>query len=84
MFHKLCISFIKFELLILNFLSINYLVFRFFKTFFVILIKSLIFNPHSISAFGFCEYGDPESALRAMRLLHDYELGEKKLVVCKY
>ncbi|XP_035228240.1 RNA-binding protein 25-like isoform X2 [Stegodyphus dumicola] len=34
-----------------------------------------------LQAFGFCEYGDPESALRAMRLLHDYELGEKKLVV---
>ncbi|GIY06696.1 hypothetical protein CDAR_578031 [Caerostris darwini] len=34
-----------------------------------------------LQAFGFCEYGDPESALRAMRLLHDYELGDKKLVV---
>ncbi|GFY67867.1 RNA-binding protein 25 [Trichonephila inaurata madagascariensis] len=34
-----------------------------------------------LQAFGFCEYGDPESALRAMRLLHDYEIGDKKLVV---
>ncbi|XP_055943656.1 RNA-binding protein 25-like isoform X2 [Argiope bruennichi] len=34
-----------------------------------------------LQAFGFCEYGDPESALRAMRILHDYELGDRKLVV---
>ncbi|KAF8778396.1 RNA-binding protein 25 like protein [Argiope bruennichi] len=33
-----------------------------------------------LQAFGFCEYGDPESALRAMRILHDYELGDRKLV----
>lgn len=32
-------------------------------------------------AFGFCEYGDPESTLRALRLLHDFKLGEKSLVV---
>lgn len=33
------------------------------------------------SAFGFCEYSTPEAALRAIRLLHDLDIGEKKLVV---
>jgi len=33
------------------------------------------------SAFGFCEYKDPESALRAIHILHDYKLGDKKLLV---
>lgn len=32
-------------------------------------------------AFGFCEFGNPDAALRAIRLLHDYEIAEKKLVV---
>ena len=31
--------------------------------------------------FGFCEYGDPESTLRALRILHDFKLGDKNLVV---
>lgn len=35
----------------------------------------------SFPAFGFCEYSNPESALRAIRLLHDLEIGDKKLVV---
>ncbi|XP_023231414.1 RNA-binding protein 25-like [Centruroides sculpturatus] len=35
----------------------------------------------SMSSFGFCEYGDPESGLRAIRLLHDWQIGDKKLVV---
>ena len=34
-----------------------------------------------LTAFGFCEYSNPDSALRAIRLLHDLEIGEKKLVV---
>ncbi|XP_067119805.1 RNA-binding protein 25 isoform X2 [Centruroides vittatus] len=34
-----------------------------------------------LQAFGFCEYGDPESGLRAIRLLHDWQIGDKKLVV---
>lgn len=34
-----------------------------------------------VQAFGFCEYGSPDSGLRAIRLLHDMELGGKKLVV---
>ena len=34
-----------------------------------------------LQAFGFCEYSDPEASLRAIRLLHDLELGDKKLVV---
>lgn len=33
------------------------------------------------SGFGFCEFGSPESALRAVRLLHDLDVGGKKLVV---
>ena len=34
-----------------------------------------------ISAFGFCEYEDPEATLRCMRLLNDWEIADKKLVV---
>ena len=34
-----------------------------------------------LQAFGFCEYRDPESALRAIHILHDYKLGDKKLLV---
>ena len=33
------------------------------------------------TAFGFCEYKDPESALRAIHILHEYTLGDKKLLV---
>ncbi|KRZ68992.1 JNK1/MAPK8-associated membrane protein, partial [Trichinella papuae] len=32
-------------------------------------------------AFGFCEYDHPDSTLRALRLLHDWPLGDKKLVM---
>lgn len=34
-----------------------------------------------ISAFGFCEYEDPEATLRCMRLLNEWEIADKKLVV---
>lgn len=34
-----------------------------------------------LSAFGFCEYKEPESTLRALRLLHELQVGEKKLLV---
>lgn len=34
-----------------------------------------------LQAFGFCEYCDPESAMRAMRLLKDFEIADKILVV---
>ena len=34
-----------------------------------------------ISAFGFCEYEDPEATLRCMRLLNDWQIADKKLVV---
>lgn len=34
-----------------------------------------------LQGFGFCEYGDPESAMRAIRILHEWEIGDKKLVV---
>jgi len=34
-----------------------------------------------LQAFGFCEYEDPEATLRCMRLLNEWEIAEKKLVV---
>merc|ERR1712088_1104384 len=34
-----------------------------------------------LQAFGFCEYANPDAALRAIRLLHDWEVADKKLVV---
>lgn len=34
-----------------------------------------------MEAFGFCEYKEPESTLRALRLLHELLLGDKKLLV---
>ncbi|KAJ8668542.1 hypothetical protein QAD02_010205 [Eretmocerus hayati] len=34
-----------------------------------------------VQAFGFCEFAGPDAALRAIRLLHDMEIGSKKLVV---
>uniref|UniRef100_A0A3P9NVQ7 RNA binding motif protein 25 n=1 Tax=Poecilia reticulata TaxID=8081 RepID=A0A3P9NVQ7_POERE len=34
-----------------------------------------------LQAFGFCEYKEPESTLRALRLLHELLLGDKKLLV---
>lgn len=34
-----------------------------------------------VQAFGFCEFGSPDAGLRAIRLLHDMEIGGKKLVV---
>ena len=34
-----------------------------------------------LQAFGFCEYGSPEHAIRAIRILHDYCVGDKNLVV---
>lgn len=33
------------------------------------------------TAFGFCEYKEPESTLRALRLLHDLQIGDKNLLV---
>jgi len=36
-----------------------------------------------LQAFGFCDYGDPEASLRAIRLLHTKVLGDKALVVSK-
>lgn len=41
----------------------------------------LIFCFPFCAAFGFCEYKEPESTLRALRLLHDMQIGEKKLLV---
>lgn len=34
-----------------------------------------------LQAFGFCEYSEPDSTLRALRILHDRKLGDKPLVV---
>ena len=33
------------------------------------------------TAFGFCEFEDPEATLRCMRLLNDWLISDKKLVV---
>jgi len=33
-----------------------------------------------LQAFGFCEFGNPDAALRAIRLLHDLEVSDKNLV----
>lgn len=35
----------------------------------------------SVAAFGFCEYKEPESTLRSLRLLHDLPIGDKNLLV---
>jgi len=35
----------------------------------------------SFAAFGFCEFAGPDPALRAIRLLHEMDIGGKKLVV---
>ncbi|CAI4222860.1 unnamed protein product [Auanema sp. JU1783] len=32
-------------------------------------------------AFGFCDYESPEGTLRALRVLNDFQIGDKKLVV---
>uniref|UniRef100_A0A158P9J6 RRM domain-containing protein n=1 Tax=Angiostrongylus cantonensis TaxID=6313 RepID=A0A158P9J6_ANGCA len=32
-------------------------------------------------AFGFCDFEEPEGTLRALRVLNDFQIGEKKLVV---
>lgn len=48
-------------------------------------VYELFLNFLSISinstAFGFCEYKEPESTLRALRLLHDLQIGDKNLLV---
>lgn len=41
------------------------------------ILPSSLFSP----AFGFCEYKEPESTLRALRLLHELQIGVKKLLV---
>lgn len=33
------------------------------------------------AAFGFCEYEDPEATLRCIRLLNEWLIADKKLVV---
>ncbi len=48
---------------------------------FLLYINILINESHFHLAFGFCEYVDPETGLRAIRLLHDLSFGEKNLVV---
>ncbi|EDV20295.1 uncharacterized protein TRIADDRAFT_61221 [Trichoplax adhaerens] len=34
-----------------------------------------------LQPFGFCEYADPEATLRALRLLHGLQVGEKELLI---
>ena len=50
-------------------------------------LKSKYVNWSSLKiclAFGFCEYSNPDAALRSIRLLHELEIGEKNLVVKVY
>ena len=44
----------------------------------------IIFPSPFFTGFGFCEYSDPDSTLRALRLLNHLKMGEKTLVVCIY
>ena len=44
-------------------------------------LVSLLPSAPVSAAFGFCEYREPESTLRALRLLHELLLGDKKLLV---
>ena len=51
----------------------------------ILISHTLLSHTHTLSlpcaGFGFCEYGDPESTLRALRILHEFRLGDKSLVV---
>ncbi|MGH0128124.1 UNVERIFIED_CONTAM: hypothetical protein FKN15_011174 [Acipenser sinensis] len=38
-------------------------------------------SQHRSRSFGFCEYKEPESTLRSLRLLHELQIGDKKLLV---
>lgn len=40
-----------------------------------------VLNWKRVQGFGFCEFAGPDAGLRAVRLLHDMEVGNKKLVV---
>lgn len=40
-----------------------------------------VFQIFICAAFGFCEFGSPDAGLRAIRILHEMEIGNKKLVV---
>lgn len=35
-----------------------------------------------LQAFGFCEFEVPEATMRCMRLLNEWPIADKKLVVC--
>lgn len=35
----------------------------------------------SIQGFGFCDFEEPEDTLRALRVLNEFQLGDKKLIV---
>ena len=40
-----------------------------------------MFESVLFSAFGFCEYEEPEATLRCMRLLNEWKITDKTLVV---
>ncbi|KAF8387142.1 rbm-25 [Pristionchus pacificus] len=42
-----------------------------------IYVRTLI----SLQGFGFCDFEEPEDTLRALRVLNDFQLGDKKLIV---
>ena len=44
-------------------------------------VTSVCVRACTATAFGFCEFSNPESTLRALRLLDGYRLGDKDLVV---
>lgn len=50
--------------------------------YFIICLKCVcVMLVMSVAAFGFCEYKEPESTLRSLRLLHDLQIGDKSLLV---
>lgn len=54
----------------------------FFSFFFIKIFTKIFIDLFNIlTAFGFCEFGNPDAALRAIRLLHELEIGPRKLVV---
>jgi RNA recognition motif-containing protein len=43
--------------------------------------KRAIGTNHKLQAFGFCEYDSPDATLRCIRLMNQYEIADKKLLV---
>ena len=41
----------------------------------------VLFKIFNLQAFGFCEYNNPDAGLRAIRLLNNFNIADKSLVV---